>query len=78
MKTKNLQTINTSSDKLVFFNSPSPLKDMTRSNLHHGSCLPDKIESIYLPLATTVNVISILPKIWRPKPKNNDKPMIFY
>ena len=39
--------MNTSSDNLVTtFNIPSPLKDRTRSNIHDGSSLPNKIESI--------------------------------
>ena len=39
--------MNTSSDNLVTtFNIPSPLKDRTRSNVHDGSSLLNKIESI--------------------------------
>ena len=38
LKTKNLQTINTSSNNLVtIFNTHLQFKDRTRSNLHDGS-----------------------------------------
>ena len=74
LKTKNLKTINTSSDRLVTtFNTPSPLKDRTRSNLHDDIGLHDKIEYISSVATTIVNVISVAPKIWRPNPKHNYK-----
>ena len=66
LKTKNLN----------IFNNLSPLKNRTRSNLHNGSCLSDKIESIFPPLTTTVNVNFISTKSWRPNPKKNYKPML--
>ena len=69
LKTKNLQTINTSSDILVTtFTNPSHLKDMTRFNFHDGRSLPDNIKSISSPLVSTINIISVPPKIWREKP----------
>ena len=49
-------------------NDPSPLKDRIGSNLHNGSCLPDKIKSIFYPLTTIVTFIAVLPKVWLPKP----------
>ena len=71
-KTKNLKKINTSSDSLVTtFNNPLPLKNRTRSTLHDGSRLPDKIKYISPVVTIPVNVISVSPKIWRPNPKIN-------
>ena len=64
LKTKNLKNINTSSDSLVTtFNNPLPLKNGTRSTLHDGSRLPDKIKSIFPVVTIPVNVISVSPKI---------------
>ena len=78
LKTKNLNKINTSSYNLVTnFNNPSPLKDRTRSYLHDVSNLPDKIKYISPVVTTTVNVIFVPPKLWRSKPKNKYKLMIF-
>ena len=77
LKTKNIQTINTSSDNLITtLINPSPLKDRTRFVLHDGSSHPDSIKSIFLPFASTINVISFLSKIWLPNPKNNYKPTL--
>ena len=77
LKTKNIQTINTSSNNLVInFTNPSPLKDRTRLNLYDDSSLFDNIKSISSPLSSTVNVIFVPPKIWRPKSRKHYKLML--
>ena len=53
----------TSSNLVTTFNNPSPLKNKTRSTLYDGSRLPDKIKSISPVVTTTVNFISVSPKI---------------
>ena len=61
LNTINLKTINTYSNNLVpTFLNPSSLKDSTE-------CIA---------FESSVNVISVPPKIWRPKQKTNYKPMI--
>ena len=44
--------------------------------MHDGSSLPDKMKSISPIVTTTINVISVPPKIWRSKPKNKYKSII--
>ena len=53
-------------------NNISPLKDRTISNLNDGINLSDKNKSIFSVVKTTVNVISVSPKI----PKNKYKLII--
>ena len=78
LKTKNIQTINTSSNNLVpSFTNPSPLKDRTRFIIHDGSSQPDRVKSISSPFVSTVNVIYVPPKICRPKLKNNYKSILY-
>ena len=49
LKTKNLKTIDTSSDNSVTTSiNPSPLKDYTRYNIHDGSSLPDRSNLFFL------------------------------
>ena len=61
LNTINLKTINTYSNNLVStFLNPSSLKDS-------NECIA---------FESTVNAISVPPKIWRPKQKTNYKPMI--
>ena len=45
------------------------MKNRTRYNLHNGNNLPDKIKYVSPVATTTVNVIDVPPKIWKPNPK---------
>ena len=68
LKTKYLHTIDTSSDNLVTI--------FTRFILNDVNSQPDSIKSFSSLSASTVNVISVQSKTWRPKQKNNYKPML--
>ena len=71
------QTINTPTANIVtIVNKPSSLREDDDLPLHDGCSTPDKFDSPYSPFFSAVKIISVQPKIWRPKPKNNYKPMV--
>ena len=71
------QTINTPCDNVVtIVNNPSSLREDNELPLHDGCSPPDKFESPFSPSFPAVNIISVPPKIWRPDPQNNYKPMV--
>ena len=55
---------------------PSSLRGYIELPLHDGCSTPEKFTSKSSPSFSAVNVISVTPNIWRPKPKNNYKPMV--
>ena len=69
------QIINTLSANVVtIVNNPSSLMENIDLPLHDGCYTPAKIVSSLS--FSAINIISIPPKIWRPKPKNKYKPMV--
>ena len=73
-----MEIINTPSANVVtIVDNLTSLREDNRSELHDGCYRPDKFESTSFPSISVVNIISVPPNIWRPKPKNNYKPMVY-
>ena len=71
------QTINTRSANVVtIVNNPSLLREDIDLPLHDGCYTPEKFAPPSSPSFSAVNIISVPPQIWRPKPKNNYNPIV--
>ena len=61
---------------VTIVNNLTSLREVNRLELHDGCSKPDKFEPSSSHLIYAVNITSLPPKIWRPKPKNNYNPMV--